>query len=104
MNTENKKAFKNNCDLCNYHTNDDTNWEKHLSTKKHSKRSGCEVEFKYICEPCDYATNDFSCYTRHLETKKHDKNVPIKLAKMIESTREEWLAGKGKPRRWIVSK
>ena len=57
--------------MCNYHTNDWSNYDKHNLTKKHAKLSGKKIDFIYVCKPCEYKTNDYSDFEMHKETKKH---------------------------------
>ena len=63
-----------NCETCNYHTNDWSNYDKHNLTKRHAKLNNLtNVEFIYICEPCEFKTNDYSCFEEHQTSKKHRK-------------------------------
>ena len=73
--------YRFNCETCNYHTNDWSNYDKHTLTKKHASFNLTNVEFIYICEPCKYKTNDCSDFEQHKRSKKHKKvncyHIPI---------------------------
>lgn len=56
------------CKRCNYITELRSNYNRHLKSKKHSKKH-------FTCEICNYSTDFISSYRRHLTTDKHKQNV-----------------------------
>ena len=71
------------CIKCDYNTSKQSDFNKHISTRKHLENSleinGNEKEFAIIenftCLECNYTTNIKSNYDKHLLTEKHKKNV-----------------------------
>ena len=63
--------FKFNCEVCNYHSNDWSNYDKHNLTKKHSELNNTNIDYIYICEPCTFKTNDKRNFENHRKSKKH---------------------------------
>jgi hypothetical protein len=82
---EEKEEYKFNCEKCDYHTNKQGNFSRHLKTKKHKKNYEKEIEkeenknkkLKYSCELCDYYTNNKLGFYQHKRTKKHKKNIEL---------------------------
>jgi len=67
---------KYNCEICQYYTNIKTNYDKHLSSKKHTEKSiknsiKEENNKKFVCEICYYNTCIKYNYDKHLSSKKH---------------------------------
>jgi hypothetical protein len=56
------------CKRCNYITEVKSNYNRHLNSKKHLKKT-------YRCNVCDYATDLKADYKRHMRTLKHKDNV-----------------------------
>ncbi|ATZ80188.1 hypothetical protein BMW23_0128 [Bodo saltans virus] len=53
--------FIYNCDKCNFHTNANSLYEKHLITGKHKngyRTVRCDKKFIGKCDECDYKTNN----------------------------------------------
>ena len=61
------------CYVCNYNTHDNTNYKRHITTKKHIKN----MKLYSICEKCNYYTQNNVNYNRHLISKKHINNISI---------------------------
>ena len=72
-----KAGRKYNCELCHFHSNDKTMYQRHLKTNKHKKsKAEQKVERnKYCCEACQFYSNDKTKFDRHRETTKHKGNV-----------------------------
>ena len=66
---------KFHCEICDYTANNNYNFERHLTTKKHKKAKKDDNTNEYHCESCDYTTSDFSNFQKHLATKKHLRNT-----------------------------
>jgi len=77
------------CEKCDYYANKNSDYEKHLSTRKHNSAiniAGMEIngnknpakkspESNYSCEKCNFYTTNISNYNAHLLTKKHTSNI-----------------------------
>lgn len=63
-----------NCEVCNYQTDRKANYERHLKSKGHQKKTNPELAL-HKCPTCEYSTKRKDNYTRHLlsheETIKH---------------------------------
>ena len=78
-----KKVSKYVCIKCDYNTYKKSDFNKHISTRKHLENSleinGNEKVFATIehfkCSECNYTTNINSNYHKHLLTEKHMKNL-----------------------------
>ena len=64
---------KFNCDICNYSTEDKSNYAKHLKTPKHlQKELGEEKKAKeYKCAECNYTCFDSSNFSKHKKSLAH---------------------------------
>jgi len=64
---------KFNCDICNYTTEDKSNYAKHLKTPKHlQKELGEEKKAKeYKCAECNYFCFDSSNFSKHKKSLAH---------------------------------
>lgn len=78
------------CNCCDYLSSNNSNYKKHLRTKKHlenysnfSKTSNSLVSSKnkFFCVSCDYSTSRKSNWTRHVKSIKHLKKTSKKRAK-----------------------
>ena len=76
-NDKSPKTAKNNCELCHYITDNITDYNKHLSTAKHTRmiteNDKSPKNTKYNCELCQYITDNIKDYRRHLTTAKHHR-------------------------------
>lgn len=91
--TTQKMGFSDNsfyCNCCDYLSSNNSNYKKHLRTKKHlenysnfSKTSNSLVssKTKFFCVSCDYSTSRKSNWTRHVKSIKHLKKTSKKRAK-----------------------
>lgn len=67
---------KYHCTICEFKTDNHSNYNDHINTKKHRNHMGieqkiCEEKYKFLCEPCSFKTNLKTDYTKHLLTRKH---------------------------------
>ena len=64
---------KFNCDICNYSTEDRSNYANHLKTPKHlQKELGEEKKAKeYKCGECNYTCFDSSNFSKHKKSLAH---------------------------------
>ena len=78
------------CNCCDYLSSNNSNYKKHLRTKKHlenysnfSKTSNSLVSSKnkFFCVSCDYSTSRRSNWSRHVKSIKHVKKTSKKRAK-----------------------
>jgi hypothetical protein len=60
------------CEICDYNTYKNCNYDRHLSSKKHLEKVS-KNNNAYTCEFCDYNTYIKSHYEKHLSSKKHVK-------------------------------
>ncbi len=91
--TTQKMGFSDNsfyCNCCDYLSSNNSNYKKHLRTKKHlenysnfSKTSKSLVSSKnnFFCVYCDYSTSRKSNWSRHIKSIKHLKKTSKKRAK-----------------------
>jgi hypothetical protein len=71
---ENEKTTKNSCTFCNYHTKNNSDYTKHLLTKKHLKNVSSNTTIptkKYKCENC---SKEYS-YRQSLYAHRNKCNV-----------------------------
>ena len=64
---EQKTRFS--CENCRFYTNNKTDFNRHVLTRKHEKN------VKNVCEICGFLTNNKTDLERHKMTLKHKKNV-----------------------------
>lgn len=73
------------CNDCNYVTDNQFKYKRHLNTKKHidiiNQKEDKEVLYK--CNYCNYSTKTKWCYVKHNETEKH-----IGMKEYIDRKRE----------------
>ena len=91
--TTQKMGFSNNsfyCNCCDYLSSNNSNYKKHLRTKKHlenysnfskTSKSLVSSKNKFFCVSCDYSTSRKSNWTRHIKSIKHLKKTSKKRAK-----------------------
>ena len=71
------------CEQCHYFTYKQSDFNKHISTRKHLENSletngdnkVSDIISYHSCYHCNYTTNIKSNYDKHLLTEKHKKNV-----------------------------
>ena len=71
------------CEQCDYFTYKQSDFNKHISTRKHLENSletngdnkVSDIISYHSCYHCNYTTNIKSNYDKHLLTEKHKKNV-----------------------------
>jgi len=64
------------CSTCDYNTCRKSEWDRHLSTRKHKilttgDKNHEKITEKFYCSTCDYKTCRKSEWDRHLSTRKH---------------------------------
>jgi hypothetical protein len=81
-----KTTKKNYCEFCDYSTDNNSDFIKHNSTRKHILREknarlailvkdkNASSLLQYNCESCKFYTMNKSNYNNHLLTKKHQQN------------------------------
>ena len=71
------------CSFCDYTSSNNSNYNKHLRTKKHlekkckttlTSKSMVSLKNTYYCKICDYSTCRKSNWLRHMHSVKHKKN------------------------------
>ena len=79
----NSNDFLFNCDFCDFHTDDKSNWKKHIKSKKCiALTNGIKKNF---CEKCNKQFSQKSHYTAHLKSNrcmiihKVNKDKPIDI-------------------------
>ncbi len=73
------------CSKCDYSCNKESNFNKHMETKKHLRllhnvlHNVVDVKL-YKCSTCDYSCSKLFNYNKHLDTKKHKElqNLAVK--------------------------
>ena len=68
----NKHSFI--CEKCDYACSKQSNWNKHVETKKHLREPGA-LSNVFICEMCDYKCCKQFLLNKHNNTNKHKTNV-----------------------------
>jgi len=91
--TTQKMGFSDNsfyCNCCDYLSSNNSNYKKHLRTKKHlenysnfskTSKSLVSSKNKFFCVCCDYSTSRKSNWDRHIKSIKHLKKTSKKRAK-----------------------
>ncbi len=66
------------CEKCNYSCNKTSNWNKHITTKKHNS---VNTETSFICNLCKYNCNSSYDMERHKQSNKHKnkENEPERI-------------------------
>ena len=68
------------CNCCDYLSSNNSNYKKHLRTKKHlenysnfskTSKSLVSSKNKFFCVCCDYSTSRKSNWARHIKSIKH---------------------------------
>lgn len=81
-----KKNYKYSCESCHFYTNKLSNYNKHLTTRKHkngsflNKKEPKEAIFKYTCENCgkNYkARNSFWYHKKKCVQQQQTTSVPL---------------------------
>ena len=71
------------CSICDYSSSNNSNYNKHLRTRKHLEKKGkttltsksvVSSKNTYYCKICDYSTSRRSNWSRHMLSVKHKKN------------------------------
>lgn len=69
---------KYNCDVCDYHTDHKSNYNRHMTSKTHMKNQPNYVEEKkekeFHCEVCSKDYSSKVTFQRHLKSKLHELN------------------------------
>ena len=72
---------KYSCENCCYNTNKKSNYDKHLSSEKHTRKVAVTNK-NFECDICNYMTCIKSYYDKHLQSAKHKSNfLAIKIHK-----------------------
>ena len=66
---------KYHCIECNYKTNCNRNWNKHIHTDKHTRNITQTNPNKYFCDKCNFNTTRQQHWEEHLLTMKHRRAV-----------------------------
>ena len=80
-----KSRIQNYCELCNFVCTKKCDWNTHINTQKHKKRTHVQIQEKqkYVCEKCNFFSTELTKFNKHLQTQKHKKrevetNLPEK--------------------------
>jgi hypothetical protein len=83
-----KKSPKFLCEVCDYKSFRQSEYDKHLLTAKHQRMTEkiSELATKISCEYCDYNTCKMADYNKHLLTAKHQRmtTASINLQKNLQ--------------------
>jgi hypothetical protein len=71
-----EKLKKTYCSTCQIQCKNESDYQVHLQTQKHKKKSG-DMPVVYKCEACQYETNIKRNYELHCGTKKHKETTQI---------------------------
>lgn len=77
-----KSECQYHCKYCNFHTQLEYNWKRHIITEKHKNKTlstECDLldelqqvnEQQILCNECNYVCLSQSDYSKHISTKKH---------------------------------
>jgi len=106
MNNSHKTPKLFFCETCDYSTYNNSDFKKHISTRKHIKMTNNEnlamlgkekfsvCSSNYNCSYCNYNINNKSSYDKHLLSEKHKKNVngePIEAKYNCSQCSKEYL-------------
>jgi len=106
MNNSHKTPKLFFCETCDYSTYNNSDFKKHISTRKHIKMTNNENlamlgkekfsvgSSNYNCSYCNYNINNKSSYDKHLLSEKHKKNVngePIEAKYNCSQCTKEYL-------------
>ena len=67
--TDSKQTY--HCKKCKYSTNNKSNYNRHLKSRKHTGKKKEATPKLYTCKRCNYETTDASNWRRHCSRKKH---------------------------------
>lgn len=83
-----KRIKQNTCNVCNFKTYKNENFQKHLESNAHKKRvlnsestikkendTEDDTDTRFICKDCNYKTDRIFCYKKHLNTTKHARKM-----------------------------
>jgi hypothetical protein len=75
-------SYKFICEKCDFRTNNNSHYRKHLHTIKHNTTNTITNTTKkrvksYNCKICVFNSNNKTHYKKHLQTKKHKYNNTI---------------------------
>lgn len=59
------------CSVCDVQATDNANFNKHLETMKHKKRTTSTNHTEFKCEQCNYNATSKALLSQHLRSKKH---------------------------------
>ena len=76
----NKSESRFYCKECDIICAKPADWQRHISTKKHTRLQDKDQENKpkFLCSECQYKCNKLSIFKRHLSTNKHNKYELLK--------------------------
>ena len=67
------------CKFCKYKTDNGESWKRHLTTKKHLRKSGKLIETKNRCETCKFGTSLKREWKRHIDGILHsNRQISLK--------------------------
>ncbi len=66
--TQNIAPFS--CGMCEYTTDRQLNYGRHMKSTKHKKKAGEVKQKEYACKECKYKTTRRYSYERHLNSHK----------------------------------
>jgi hypothetical protein len=84
-------TIKFRCECCDYNTSKLSNWNEHIITAKHLKRTNqadrlpVKKDITKRCETCDYTTSKLSNWNMHILTAKHKRLTMPKNDKPIRA-------------------
>ena len=75
---DNKYKIVNHCDCCNFDAHSQTEWTKHINTKKHS-RNGQKIADNLKCEQCGLVSYNFNIHMILIHGTTEDKQNKAKF-------------------------